>query len=363
MNRFLDSGLDIVKNLIARRQSRVVFISERADWVIKDVAVNLTRQLNLVTSDFADYSLSHLFLKNKILHWSSINTVLSHGRLKNWSTDNQAVLSWFHILNDDPRLKYLPELDRRCRFFHTTCSITKNLLIKSGIAEEKIIIIPLGVDLDIFKPVSADVKSAGRARLGIPSGKIVVGSFQKDGCGWGEGEEPKYEKGPDIFCDTVERLARNFDIHVLLTGPARGFVKKRLIQASIGFTHQYLKNYSDIPQFYNLLDLYLVTSRIEGGPKAILESWATGIPLVSTRMGMAADLVEDGINGFLGNVNNSDMLAEKAAKVLSDDKLRNTLIANGLTKVINYRWDKIAQQYYNFLYQPILDYNYEKSKH
>ncbi len=44
-------------------------------------------------------------------------------------------------------------------------------------------------------------------------------------------------------------------------------------------------------KLYNILDLYLVTSRIEGGPQAILECSITKTPIVSTNVGVAPEIL------------------------------------------------------------------------
>ena len=46
-------------------------------------------------------------------------------------------------------------------------------------------------------------------------------------------------------------------------------------------------------KLYNILDLYLVTSRIEGGPQAILESSLIQIPIVSTDVGVAPEILHE----------------------------------------------------------------------
>ena len=61
----------------------------------------------------------------------------------------------------------------------------------------------------------------------------------------------------------------------------------------------------------------VVASRDEGGPRAVLEAMATGAPLVSTRVGQAADLVRDGENGWLVEVEDVEALVEVAARVAS----------------------------------------------
>jgi glycosyltransferase involved in cell wall biosynthesis len=190
--------------------------------------------------------------------------------------------------------------------------------------------------------------------LGIPEDKIIIGSFQKDGNGWGQGNEPKLIKGPDIFCDVVEKLNRKIPVHILLTGPARGYVKNRLKKSNIGFTHIFLKNYLDIPKYYAVLDLYLITSRAEGGPKAIGESMASGVPIISTKVGMAPDYIIDGQNGMLCEIEDVDCLAEKALKVASDKNLRDKLIRGGLKTAKELDISKIAERYYQEIYKKLL---------
>jgi Glycosyltransferase len=129
---------------------------------------------------------------------------------------------------------------------------------------------------------------------------LVIGSFQKDGNGWGKGLTPKLIKGPDIFINTLKVLNNEInDLYVLLTGPARGYVKKELNKAGIPYSHFYNKTYSNISKFYHALDLYMITSREEGGPRAVLESMASGVPLVTTRVGQAMDIVQNGKNGWM----------------------------------------------------------------
>ena len=128
--------------------------------------------------------------------------------------------------------------------------------------------------------------------LGLPGGAFVVGSFQKDGVGWGEGLEPKLIKGPDVLLAVAERLAETLpELHFLLTGPARGYVRSGLERLGIPYRHLLLPDVDAVAEMYPAIDVCLVASRDEGGPRAVLESMATRVPLVTTRVGQAADLV------------------------------------------------------------------------
>ena len=96
---------------------------------------------------------------------------------------------------DTTYIDSLPEGSKAADLIHTSCSITRNQLIKWGAEEEKIIIIPIGVDLRIFNEMAAEDRISIRRDIGIPEDHICIGSFQKDGVGWEDGNEPKMEKG------------------------------------------------------------------------------------------------------------------------------------------------------------------------
>lgn len=191
-----------------------------------------------------------------------------------------------------------------------------NAILQTGIDPAKVFLIPIGINTGFFPFRSVEMKKNARAELGIPQSAFVVGSFQKDGVGWGDGMEPKLIKGPDVFVDVMKRLKHDVpELFVLLSGPARGFVKKGLEEAGIPYWHGYLKSYPDIAMMFQALDLYVVASRQEGGPKAVLESMSSGVPLVTTRVGQAMDLVKHGENSFLTDVEDVDALASYALQV------------------------------------------------
>ncbi len=198
-----------------------------------------------------------------------------------------------------------------------SCRLMRDVVLDTGIAPEKVFLIPIGVNLSFFPVQTPESRSMARARLGIPESAVVVGSFQKDGIGWDDGLEPKLIKGPDVLLAALDILrARVKNLFVLLSGPARGYVRAGLERIRLPYRHVYLKHYPDIALLYQAIDLYLVASREEGGPKAVLESMASGVPLVSTRVGQAADLVKHGENGWLADIEDAEGLAHWAAHVL-----------------------------------------------
>ena len=141
-------------------------------------------------------------------------------------------------------------------------------------------------DSSIWQPID---KLEARNSIGIDESKHVIGSFQRDTEG-SDLESPKLEKGPDLFCDYVEGVADENTL-VLLGGWRRQYVINRLKQAGIEYKYIEMAPIEQLKQMYACCDLYLVSSRVEGGPQALLEASAMKVPILSTRMGSAEFLL------------------------------------------------------------------------
>jgi glycosyltransferase involved in cell wall biosynthesis len=194
-----------------------------------------------------------------------------------------------------------------------------SLMLEAGVHPDKVKTIVIGVDTAVFTIPTDLERRQVRERLGIPASAVVVGSFQKDGNGWADGFEPKRVKGPDVLVAALVQLKTMVpELWVLLSGPARGFVARGLTAAGIPFVHANPADPADVPSLYHALDAYVVASRQEGGPKAILESMASGVPIISTPVGQATALVTHGETGWLADVEDAAGLADGARRAVSD---------------------------------------------
>ncbi len=125
-------------------------------------------------------------------------------------------------------------------------------------------------------------------------------------------------KGPDVFLKVIEMIKPRIpELFILLSGPARGYVKAGLERLGVPYRHVFLEHYPEVGQLFQTLDVYVVASRQEGGPKAILESMASGVPLVTTHVGQAMDLVRHGENGWMVAVDDAEGLAHWTEYVIS----------------------------------------------
>ena len=325
-----------------------IFISKKVNyitdigWAIQENGKNLKKEMKELNITFTS-----LGIRNSIIHYGFIGLFMRQDKIKLPHKSNKIIVTWYHVLPNENRYELVKEAVRHVDAWHTSSKVTQNKMIELGIPKEKIILIPLGVDFDYFN--TSNIKHS-KENLSIPANKIVIGYFQKDGIGWGEGNEPKLIKGPDIFCDVVLRLSKKYDIFILLTGPARGYVKNYLQKENIAYSHEYLEDPNKVANYYKASDLYLITSRVEGGPMSILESMACGVPLISTKVGMAEDIIIDGQNGYLVDIEDVDTIYNRACTLIENKELRLKFINSGLKTVINYDWLNIANQYYEKIY-------------
>jgi glycosyltransferase involved in cell wall biosynthesis len=300
------------------------------DWEIREVR-KIAEQLGisaLITQDSKGIIRQSIFYPSKY--------ILRNFRLYLRGSNNIA-FPYFHGYPSSGELVAIECYGNLKKYHHKIARIQvshsrmKDIILESGIDPEKVFLIPIAINPDFFHPQSAESKKKTRCHYGIPQDAVVVGSFQKDGSGWGEGEKPKLIKGPDVFLKTIQILRQSVpELFILLSGPARGYVKKGLKQSKIPYKHVHLEHYPEIGRLYQCLDLYIVASREEGGPKAVFESMASGIPLVTTRVGQAMDMVIHKENALMVESEDSEGLAFWGGNVLSDTQLRDKIVKKGL---------------------------------
>ena len=91
---------------------------------------------------------------------------------------------------------------------------------------------------------------------------------------------------------------------------------------------------ADIDEFYEGLDAYINTSIHEGIPMSVLEAMALGVPTIAPRVGGLAEIVTDGIDGFLIDRRDPALFAEKCLALCLDVKQRKNMAQAARTKVV-----------------------------
>tara|TARA_B100000886_G_scaffold340490_2_gene310443 strand:+ start:87 stop:1256 length:1170 start_codon:yes stop_codon:yes gene_type:complete len=340
------------------KREKINFIVEKANWAIRWDGIYITNSINkFIAKGISIISTIPLLQSDKkVIHFASQYMWLDWHKLL--PKKNKYIVSFFHGKHEDGNnvSKHIDEFIRTKDSIYrviTASSLVKKRLIKWGIPNKKIVLIHTGVDTSLFSIPTQEKRLIARKKLGITNNKLVIGSFQKDGIGWGDGNLPKYIKGPDIFAKAVEIIAKKFPTIVLLTGPSRGYLKNELDKRNIRYKHFFLEDYEEIIHYYHALDLYIVSSREEGGPKSLIESMASGVPVVTTNVGMGQDFIKDKINGGIVNCFDPIVIAEKSLEILKLPK--KELIFQARKDVMKADWNVVAKLHWEKAYKPALE--------
>jgi glycosyltransferase involved in cell wall biosynthesis len=160
-----------------------------------------------------------------------------------------------------------------------------------GLASDSVSLVPNGVDLETFRPASAD-RAKFRSAINVGTNDFLVGFVGR--LAW--------EKGPDKFVKAAEFiLQRRPEVHFAMVGT--GAMESELARASeragIGSRLHMAGLWREPNQVYPSLDLMLHTSRADAMPLAVLEAMATGVPVVAIGVGGVPEIIETGETGIL----------------------------------------------------------------
>lgn len=183
-------------------------------------------------------------------------------------------------------------------------------LIAAGIAANKIVSVPTGVDVARF----ANVHRSGALRraFGIPPEAPLIGMITL----------LRGEKGPDIFlkaCDRLLDVRKN--IWCALIGD--GWMRPQLEQLLATLTNRrqiIMTGFrQDIPEVLAELDLSVLATRVpEGVPQAILQSHAARVPVVATAVSGIGEVAQEGVSAFTAPPGDFVALAQTIGRALDD---------------------------------------------
>jgi glycosyltransferase involved in cell wall biosynthesis len=306
-----------------------ILLNDKQNWVIKQISYEL---YDLFKNDE-----DKLYIKNNeyFLFKKKVHYLDTYRFINKFFYKNNYSISYFHgypnsSYNKNLIIKFKKLINIKHKFnkIHVSHDKMMNYFLENGVNKEKLIKIPICIDHKYLKKNSND-KLIIREKYNLPKNKFIIGSFQKDGVGWGRGDIPKLEKGPDIFVNTMKILKHYIkNIFILISGPSRGYISNQLKKIDVGFKHINVTDYKDIFELYRSLDLYLVASREEGGPRAILESLSQRIPVISTPVGQANDILKKSF--FLSSSFESEELSEKVKYYYNkDENFKNDLLDYG----------------------------------
>tara|TARA_B100000927_G_C16445732_1_gene461674 strand:+ start:569 stop:1489 length:921 start_codon:yes stop_codon:yes gene_type:complete len=268
-------------------------------------------------------------ISTKLRNKSDVIWIMAPWLLKSKHLDlfekRKVLCTYHHIDLDDFKIDEFKEIDKYVNEYHVISNKTEQTL--RTLTDKKITAIPLWVNENNWFYITE--KENLRKKFNLKSTDFLIGSFQRDTEGR-DLKSPKLIKGPDIFVQIVKEMSlNNANLKVLLTGKRRQYVINELERHGIPYAYFKMANIKDLNELYNILDLYVVSSRLEGGPQAISECAITKTPIISTNVGLAPEILsKESIYSFEPlNFSEAKPNIEVAYKNVKKLKISNLMIS------------------------------------
>ena len=251
---------------------------------------NQTWIIDIFKKEFTEYSKLDIVTtpeESEIIWIIGNNNLKEINYLKTIHLTNKQIITTIHHIDwnkiDMFNINFNEVKDITTRF-HVICDKVYHDLIK--LTDKSIRIANFWINENIFYNISN--KNELRKEYNIPEKSFCVGSFQRDTKGKRLCMKPKLSKGPDIFIEIVKDMNKKRDnVLVILSGRRRNYIIKQLEDNGIEYLYFPMVTSVELNKLYNCLDLYIVSSRVEGGPRSILECGITKTPIISTDVGIA----------------------------------------------------------------------------
>ena len=238
-----------------------------------------------------------------------------------------------NIAREETRHRVLREVNRRA-FSHGVVPVALNEEVRSSICREYALppsavpVVGNGIDLDAFRgPQRRGPRGAG-ARL------LCVARLAP-------------AKNHALLLRTVARLresGRDVSLTLVGDGPLRGALEERARELGISERVRFAGRRTDTAAFYRDCDLFVLLSDYEGMPMSIIEAMASGLPVVATRAGGVAELVDDGVNGALVEAD-AAAAAGAIAAICDDPALYARLSAGAVRTSSHYSAEAMMEKY------------------
>ncbi len=312
INEMLSRGLDVtLVTLKPEKESKTLSLQcniKKEKWFcinfknIYDMFAYY-RFFKLIKSYNPDVVYTHLWFANSVT------------RICSYFLNIKNIISFEHNVYDWVKNRRMYFLDRllqvRSRHIIAVSNAVKNSLIKNGILDKKIKVIINGIDMKPYKiKYDYDIKKD----LGIPNEDFVflfIGRLI-------------HQKGVDILLESFSKFKKG---SLVLVGD--GILKQSLIEKALQLDIQdrvhFLGNRQDVPKILSSADCFVLPSRYEGLGIVVIEAMSAGKPIILSNFTATEDLVINGKNAIVVEVEDRTALSEAMLSVLNNDNIRELL--------------------------------------
>lgn len=218
-----------------------------------------------------------------------------------------------------------------------------------GASEDRVSVIPLGVDVDCFRPRDQE---AARRELGLDHLDRILLAVGRI--------EPL--KGLDILIRSLAEMTELEHVTLIVVGGDERSeteierLRAEAVEAGVEARVRFLGSvaHSELPTYYNAADVVVVPSFYESFGLVAVEAMASGVPVVASRVGGLTATITDGRTGYLVPWRCPGPFAEKLDLLLRNEGLRMALGSAAAEAMRSYEWGAVADRLVA-LYSELID--------
>jgi len=198
--------------------------------------------------------------------------------------------------------------------FRVVSGWEKRKLVRLGYPAEKIRVIPEGINTEKFtaadgRTIRTQYQKAGYDKILFFAGRITA------------------QKNLPMLLRSFKMVVKEFPKAVLLmAGKGEGtdhlikLSKNLAIDENVKFIGAI--PYTEMPHYFAAADIFVLSSNYEGNARVMMEASVIGVPIVSTKVSGADEVVKNGINGFIVEVGDTEAFTQRLLDVLNDERIR-----------------------------------------
>jgi glycosyltransferase involved in cell wall biosynthesis len=231
-----------------------------------------------------------------------------------------------------------------CRVVAVSRHAAAAALGREGLDRGRVSVIGNGIDLERFSPRGR--REVVRAELGIGASTPVLLSVG----------HLTQVKGADVLVDAMVGVRAAFPGAVALVAGDGNVeaIRRRADELGLGGAVRLLGRRTDVPDLLEAADVFVLPSRSEGQPNALIEAMAMGVPAVATRVGGVPEIARDGRDAVLVEADDPAALARACASLLASPPRRQALSASASTRARSEFGVLSMARRYQALYQEVL---------
>ena len=328
------------------KKKSILLVVDNEKWAFYNIAINFQKQLendfdiDIVAIERLNGNIANLFLfaqKYDLIHffWRGLlldinidftktyiyNLGLSVHEFIDKYVRNKVITTAVY----DHKLLDAEEINEYCKYikeYYTSSTLLKNIYKQLDLDMYPAMVITDGIDLTLFKPKKNRFKNIKNRTINIG----WVGNSKWNG---------EYDhKGLNTIIKPVveELISEGYNLNLHLADSS-----------------ERLRNREEMVQYYNEIDLYICCSINEGTPNPILESFACGIPVITTDVGIVRDLFGSKQIPYIMGERSKDELKKKILMFLDNLDSVEEISLENLKQIKKWSWKYRAQDFKKFV--------------